>query len=318
MFSSRWNTAIRLWRTVDGGIRKTTVLLWLLGSAMVILGVQGDERSWWSERPFLTNLVSSIAGACFGIPIALLVLQNLSSRQARILERHSTNRMGAKAAGRLLQSLQEIDQFVRRTTTDVDELAGLSRQILHSAGITLEPWGGGDFMLPRSLAWPEDREPSRHDLELVSAYLSILQAMASAGDKADPHWREARKQMLILTQHVHARFIASEREWPFDRQDDLLSRLSSDLKFDLRWFSYIKDNIDRLEKAVSGADKASIRTAMSSALAVVAHGQRFPSRIERFAGRHAEHIQAAHVVSATFDRIAPEERLEVAEIGQAG
>lgn len=92
-----------------GGGRATTqihvdVSKRALGALCIILGAIGDSNGFWVERPFLTNLVSSLAGASFGIPVAILVLQQVSMRQAKVAEL----RDWASEAFRELQTLKAI------------------------------------------------------------------------------------------------------------------------------------------------------------------------------------------------------------------
>ena len=67
----------RFWTSVSPVVRRTCYVLWCLGTALLFLGVIGDIQKWWTERPFVTNVVSSATTALFGIPIALIFLQRL-------------------------------------------------------------------------------------------------------------------------------------------------------------------------------------------------------------------------------------------------
>lgn len=49
-----------------------------LGIALVGVGLLGDSKGWWQSRPFLTNVLSTIGGACFGLPVALVVLRRVA------------------------------------------------------------------------------------------------------------------------------------------------------------------------------------------------------------------------------------------------
>jgi hypothetical protein len=54
-----------------------------LGLAVVSVGLIGDSFNWWQSRPFLANLLSTIGGACFGIPVALVVLRRAEEARHR-------------------------------------------------------------------------------------------------------------------------------------------------------------------------------------------------------------------------------------------
>jgi len=80
------------WRDYNPALRAAAITLWLFGIAFAMLGALGDSRGWWAGRPFATNLVSSLVGACFGIPIALIVIQRLAANQLEMVERRSAMR----------------------------------------------------------------------------------------------------------------------------------------------------------------------------------------------------------------------------------
>jgi hypothetical protein len=64
-------------------IALASIGLVFLGLAAVVVGLIGDGRDWWEARPFLTNLLSTISGACFGIPVAIVVLRRAEELRHR-------------------------------------------------------------------------------------------------------------------------------------------------------------------------------------------------------------------------------------------
>jgi hypothetical protein len=86
------------WFSYSAGQRTLAVGLWIASAGLSIFGLYGDERGWWVTRPFATNLVSSAAGACFGVPIAIFVLQTLASRQSDLSERRRSIQVAARNA----------------------------------------------------------------------------------------------------------------------------------------------------------------------------------------------------------------------------
>jgi hypothetical protein len=64
-------------------VRIGSAVLVLLGLALVSGGVYGDANGWWDGRPFLLNLYSGITSACFGIPVALVILRIVTEHQAQ-------------------------------------------------------------------------------------------------------------------------------------------------------------------------------------------------------------------------------------------
>lgn len=95
-------------RFVEGWLDTGAVIRWLclilpmLGTGCVAVGVLGDANAWWDNQPFLTNLVSSMASALFGIPLALVVFQRLTAAQADRLEKRAADRTRQSAANDML------------------------------------------------------------------------------------------------------------------------------------------------------------------------------------------------------------------------
>ena len=81
------------WRETGATIRRLCVILPIAGTVFIAVGVVGDASNWWKDKPFLTNLVSSMASAMFGIPLALVVFQRLTALQAERLEKRAAYRM---------------------------------------------------------------------------------------------------------------------------------------------------------------------------------------------------------------------------------
>jgi hypothetical protein len=75
------------------------VALILLGIVGIGIGAYADAQRWWVDKPFLTNMASSIVASCFGIPLAIVVVQRLISVQAaRQVRIRWGERMGSQVA----------------------------------------------------------------------------------------------------------------------------------------------------------------------------------------------------------------------------
>ena len=70
------------WFDTDPSVRVLSAVMCLLGVGLVVLGWIGDSHHWWTDRPFLTNLVSSVTTALFGIPFALVILGRIAHARA--------------------------------------------------------------------------------------------------------------------------------------------------------------------------------------------------------------------------------------------
>ncbi|GIE34622.1 hypothetical protein Ait01nite_076670 [Actinoplanes italicus] len=75
--------------------------MFALGAGMLALGMRGDASGFWEDRPFLTNVFSSLTAAMFGIPIALAVLQQIAAAQAS----HAAGVRQRDAATKLLEGM---------------------------------------------------------------------------------------------------------------------------------------------------------------------------------------------------------------------
>jgi hypothetical protein len=99
----------RTWIETSPGLRSACLIMWAGGLIGSVLGTLGDLLGWWYAWPFLTNLASSLVGALFGVPIALIVLQRIAATE--------THR----------QTRREVVRLARITVDELrDELTGLS------------------------------------------------------------------------------------------------------------------------------------------------------------------------------------------------
>src|SRR5262245_33953951 len=70
-------------------VRRMAILMWTVGGLLAILGLAIDLDGGWADLPFLTNLISSLAGALIGIPFALLVVQRIVAQYLQRSSRES-------------------------------------------------------------------------------------------------------------------------------------------------------------------------------------------------------------------------------------
>lgn len=81
-------------------MKKLVVVLWCFAGILLGVGVAGDITQWWEHYPFLTNIVSSLAAACFGVPVALVAIQQVYEYQATVkAERTAARRIHALTSG---------------------------------------------------------------------------------------------------------------------------------------------------------------------------------------------------------------------------
>lgn len=120
------------WRSTSTAVKILFFVLLALGSVMLVFGAKGDASGFWADRPFLTNVFSSLTAAMFGIPIALAVLHQIAAAQAshaaevrqrtaaRNLLEGMTYRItdGFPATSAVAGLISDIDAFGRTEVTD--------------------------------------------------------------------------------------------------------------------------------------------------------------------------------------------------------
>lgn len=132
-----WHSLTRMWNDVGPTLRRLAAVMWVSGFVIIGAGLRIDSLGWWSNRPFLSNLSSSLAGVLCGTPFALVVVQRISAHEAERLDRKSAvtlivraTRHLAGAAAQLVPG--QLDEDRIRVALEV--LDGTQR-IMH-----LDPW----------------------------------------------------------------------------------------------------------------------------------------------------------------------------------
>ncbi|MEJ8640009.1 hypothetical protein [Streptomyces sp. MS2.AVA.5] len=97
---ARWGDAPRVVRWVVVGCL-------VAGSAGLVVGILGDFNGFWDDKAFSTNLVSSVIGLLFGVPLALLVLSYLTEAQAEDRELKQCRRYAEKTVETFLDNLMQ-------------------------------------------------------------------------------------------------------------------------------------------------------------------------------------------------------------------
>jgi hypothetical protein len=82
-----------MWRETPDGLRVLWLALWSAGVVLLGLGWWGDQAGFWSSKPFITNVFSSLTAVLFGVPLALIVLQRLGLAQAEAVEARAAQRL---------------------------------------------------------------------------------------------------------------------------------------------------------------------------------------------------------------------------------
>jgi hypothetical protein len=93
-----------VWRETPGGLRVLWLVLWGVGAVLLGSGWWADQTGFWSSKPFLTNVFSSLTAAMFGVPLALVVLQRVGLAQAEVVEARAARRLAAKVVSDLARA----------------------------------------------------------------------------------------------------------------------------------------------------------------------------------------------------------------------
>jgi hypothetical protein len=92
------------WQDTTRVVRVAFFVMWIIGAALLTVGLIGDCHGFWVNKPFATNVITAFTGALFGIPIALLVLQQITSQQEAQAEARAARRLAARVSGNLYAS----------------------------------------------------------------------------------------------------------------------------------------------------------------------------------------------------------------------
>lgn len=96
------------WRETPGGLRALCLALWAVGAALLGLGWWGDRTGFWSDRPFVTNVFSSVTAVSFGVPLALIVLGRMGVAQAEAVEARAARRLAVKVVEDLVLAVPRL------------------------------------------------------------------------------------------------------------------------------------------------------------------------------------------------------------------
>jgi hypothetical protein len=185
----------RAWSDAGSGVRTASLVMWTLGLITTAAGVVGDVREWWGDLPFLTNLLSSLAGTLMGIPLALLVVHRITSNETRRQEKHESIRLARVATAEMIRT-------VRMLSRDDRELARLDQRL----------WRLTEELLP---AVRQRRAADPHDtLALWSEAQAAWPHVLVDGGTANGILRDADSQWRYLRDFVGPRLRAVEVAWP--------------------------------------------------------------------------------------------------------
>ncbi|MFK4123693.1 hypothetical protein [Streptomyces longwoodensis] len=131
MGQGRVTRARRWWVSAPAVIRRSTLVLLVLGSALVCTGLWLDHIHGWTGHEFLINLVSSLTSLCFGVPAALLVFSHLGNAQEEARQKERARAYATHEVQEFKQTLlqpfsaADLDDLVDQASTLRDDLRSL-------------------------------------------------------------------------------------------------------------------------------------------------------------------------------------------------
>ncbi len=103
-------------------IALVSIALVAIGIVLVGVGILGDAWGWWQSRPFLTNILSTMVGACFGLPLAIVVLR----RVIELRDQEAGQQRDVAESEALIESMKASARRIERTLPDRGDGARLS------------------------------------------------------------------------------------------------------------------------------------------------------------------------------------------------
>ena len=127
----RWPSwSKQAWDNTSASVRVLSAVMWLTGVVLAVLGWIGDSRGFWLNRPFFTNLASSVTAALFGIPFALVILQQITNARASREEARSAQRLAARVSRQMLNAARDMVQPSAQAMAALTKLAEREKQDL--------------------------------------------------------------------------------------------------------------------------------------------------------------------------------------------
>jgi hypothetical protein len=207
------------WRETSRTLRVILVASPLLGVVLFALSAWGDRVGFWSNKPFLTNMMSALIGATFAVPFALVVLQRLSFNQAAQFERLTVRRLAARAGEELVEAAVSaiggaVEGDPRRRS--YDELAQLTERVLTEVGDLTELVDKADELTGLTHVGDEcviAKERADELIELVDAAADAWLTMFGDAPSLVSRILQIRSRWRFLTGTVRARILESGFPW---------------------------------------------------------------------------------------------------------
>ena len=214
------------WRDTGAVIRWLCLILPMLGTGCVAIGVLGDANAWWDKQPFLTNLVSSMASALFGIPLALVVFQRLTAAQADRLEKRAADRTLQRAATDMLTAALTLSRSDPQATPTawlraqmeqvIDELGQAARiyNTLRDQAVLTSGYSWDGMVSSRSLIAEARPHLTAGAMALANVIEVWDQLLLTGEHELDAAWKGVQASRDFLNSYVMPRVVEADDRSP--------------------------------------------------------------------------------------------------------
>lgn len=180
------------WDEASPRMRGASKAMWVAGLAISVFGVIGDMQDWWANLQFVINLLSSLASALFGLPVALIYLQRANMGEA-------IHRRRQHVVGLARRAVEDVVDHVDAITRDPSMLDGLktTTDSLRRAMTTMSTVGLDELEPSALLADWEDMRRLVYETfaEPVDGRAEVLAAVRE--------WRQLEKLGPELAEYGH-------------------------------------------------------------------------------------------------------------------
>jgi len=211
------------WRETPGGLRALSLALWAVGGALLGFGWWGDQVGFWADKPFITNVFSSVTAVSFGVPLALIVVERMGVAQAEAVEARAARRLAAKVVKDLVLAVPRLRPGTASNLRDAE--AGL-RVVERAAQEAIRQW--------ESSRDQESVRALRRFVEDGSLFRALedFRVAIRPGRQAVPVVAEVSAHWSFLNTTVRSRLLETGETWleaPLAAQiDGMVGRLTAD------------------------------------------------------------------------------------------
>ncbi|MER7271694.1 hypothetical protein ABT344_25730 [Micromonospora carbonacea] len=270
------------WAQTGRPVRVASLGMWSAGGLGTVVGVVGDQLGWWDDRPFLTNLMSSLVGALFGIPLALIVLRRVTAVEGRRTERAEALHVAHVTAERLAADLAPLCPDRRLA----ERAAGILRRLDDELLPGLADHRFGPALAEALTLWTEA-------VGLCDAGLRDAPSARDVLRDAEATWRHLRRD-------VAPRLRAHGVSWPSRATADRVDRLLADVD------AFLRDDPGEVHHLAEAARMTLSERSIDPLVALYADEYAVLGGIREQVGSLSAGVTAAVALLAAVDQLGPD------------